>query len=138
MNYSELKNIAKSKKILLKEIADSMNVSAEGLKYSIENNTLPINKLLELCKILNITPADFFGTTGTTIKGNRNIVGSNINKSTIDNRHYYSDSPDVLKAQIEVLEERIKEKDSQIKEKDSQIKEKDSQIKELLNILKNK
>ncbi|MBQ7387868.1 MAG: hypothetical protein IJW01_00585 [Paludibacteraceae bacterium] len=135
MNYSELKNIAKSKKILLKEIADSMNVSAEGLKYSIENNTLPINKLLELCKILNITPADFFGTT---INGNGNIVGSNINKSTIDNRHYYSDSPDVLKAQIEVLEERIKEKDSQIKEKDSQIKEKDSQIKELLNILKNK
>ena len=121
MNYSELKNIAKSKKILLKEIADSMNVSAEGLKYSIENNTLPINKLLELCKILNITPADFFGTT---INGNGNIVGSNINKSTIDNRHYYSDSPDVLKAQIEVLEERIKEKDSQIKE--------------LLNILKNK
>ena len=124
MNYSELKNVAKSKKILLKEIADSMKVSAEGLKYSIENNTLPINKLLELCKILDITPADFFGTTGTTIKGNGNIVGSNINKSTIDNRHYYSDSPDVLKAQIDILEERIKEKDSQIKE--------------LLNILKNK
>ena len=40
------------------------------------------------------------------------------------NRHYYSDSPDVLKAQIDILEERIKEKDSQIKE--------------LLNILKNK
>ena len=131
MNYSELKNIAKTKKILLKEIADSMKVSAEGLKYSIENNTLPINKLLELCKILDITPADFFGTTGTTIKGNGNIVGSNINKSTIDNRHYYSDSPDVLKAKIDILEERIKEKDSQIKEKDSQIKE-------LLNILKNK
>ena len=127
MNYSELKNIAKTKKILLKEIADRMNVSAEGLKYSIENNTLPINKLLELCNILEISPADFFGTS-VNISG---FVGNNIHGSNIDNRQYYSDSPDVLKAQIDILEERIKEKDSQIKEKDSQIKE-------LLNILKNK
>ena len=36
------------------------------------------------------------------------------NSSTIDNRHYYSDSPDVLRAQIDVLDERIKEKDAQI------------------------
>ena len=57
------------------------------------------------------------------------------NNSPIDNRHYYSDSPDVLRAQIDFLEERIKEKDAQIKEKDAQIKEKDAQIKELLSIL---
>ncbi len=57
------------------------------------------------------------------------INGDNTN-SPIDNRHYYSDSPDVLRAQIEILDERIKEKDAQIKEKDAQIKEKDAQIKE--------
>ena len=57
------------------------------------------------------------------------INGDNTN-SPIDNRHYYSDSPDVLRAQIELLDERIKEKDAQIKEKDAQIKEKDAQIKE--------
>ncbi len=52
------------------------------------------------------------------------INGSNeINNSTIDNRHYYSDSPDVLRAQIDLLDERIKEKDAQIKEKDAQIKQ---------------
>ena len=49
------------------------------------------------------------------------INGDNTN-SPIDNRHYYSDSPDVLRAQIELLDERIKEKDAQIKEKDAQIK----------------
>ena len=52
-----------------------------------------------------------------------NVVGYN-NRQTIgsiDNRHYYSDSPDVLKAQVDLLEERIKEKDAQIKEKDAQI-----------------
>ena len=62
------------------------------------------------------------------------INGDNTN-SPIDNRHYYSNSPDVLRAQIEILDERIKEKDAQIKEKDAQIKEKDAQIKSLLTIM---
>ncbi len=57
------------------------------------------------------------------------VNGDNVH-SPIDNRHYYSDSPDVLRAQIDILDERIKEKDAQIKEKDAQIKEKDAQIKE--------
>lgn len=51
------------------------------------------------------------------------IVNGNNSNSPIDNRHYYSDSPDVLRAQVELLEERIKEKDAQIKEKDAQIKQ---------------
>ena len=55
--------------------------------------------------------------SGVIINGNNRI-----NNSPIDNRQYYSDSPDVLKAQIELLDERIKEKDAQIKEKDAQIK----------------
>ncbi len=63
------------------------------------------------------------------------VVNGNNSNSPIDNRHYYADSPDVLKAQIAVLDERIKEKDAQIKEKDAQIKEKDAQIKQLLDIL---
>lgn len=49
------------------------------------------------------------------------VRGNNIH--SIDNRHYYSDSPDVLRAQIDILDERIKEKDAQIKEKDAQIKQ---------------
>ncbi len=77
-------------------------------------------------------------------QGDNNINNSGIIKnSTIDNRSYYSDSPDVLRAEIDKLdriisekEERIKEKDAQIKEKDAQIKEKDAQIKTLLEILK--
>ena len=59
------------------------------------------------------------------------IINQGGNHGSIDNRHYYSDSPDVLRAQIDVLEERIKEKDAQIKEKDAQIKQ-------LLDILQGK
>lgn len=50
------------------------------------------------------------------------ITGNDNHHNNIDNRHYYSDSPDVLRAQIQLLDERIKEKDAQIKEKDAQIK----------------
>jgi transcriptional regulator with XRE-family HTH domain len=65
------------------------------------------------------------------------VIGNHNHHSSIDidNRQYYSDSPDVLRAQIELLDERIKEKDAQIKEKDAQIKEKDAQINRLLSIL---
>lgn len=53
-----------------------------------------------------------------------------------DNRQYYSDSPDVLRAEIDKLDRIIAEKEERIKEKDAQIKEKDAQIKALLEILK--
>ena len=64
------------------------------------------------------------------------IQGSNrMSNSTIDNRHYYSDSPDVLRAQIDLLDERIKEKEERLKEKDAQIKEKDAQINRLIDLV---
>jgi hypothetical protein len=63
------------------------------------------------------------------------IVNGNNSNSPIDNRHYYSDSPDVLRAQIDLLDERIREKEERLKEKDAQIKEKDAQIKQLLDVL---
>ena len=73
------------------------------------------------------------------------VINQGGNHGNIDNRHYYSDSPDVLRAQVAQLdellkekEERIKEKDAQIKEKDAQIKEKDAQIKQLLDIIQGK
>ena len=67
---------------------------------------------------------------------NNGIIGIGNSNNNIDNRQYYSDSPDVLRKEIDLLDERIKEKDAQIKEKDAQIKEKDAQIKTLLEILK--
>ena len=65
-----------------------------------------------------------FHDNNFTISGNNNTIFSEkVTNSHIDNRQYYSDSPDVLRAQIDILDERIKEKDAQIKEKDAQIKD---------------
>lgn len=103
-------------------------MTSTGFKTSFENGSLAFSKVPELCKILKISVSDFYGTSGDVV--NQSIHGEVSGVVTgIDRRQYYSDSPDVLKAQVELLEERIKEKDSQIKEKDSQIKD-------LLTILK--
>ena len=90
-------------------------------------------------KFPELNPGWLMAGEGNMLKSNINVSGDNSgvvvngnnNNSPIDNRHYYSDSPDVLKAQIELLDERIKEKDAQIKEKDAQIKK-------LLDILASK
>ena len=69
----------------------------------------------------------YFGIDFAEKKGNFSdnsnsvVLGDNNSTGDIDNRQYYSDSPDVLRAQIDLLDERIKEKDAQIKEKDAQI-----------------
>ena len=90
-------------------------------------------------KFPELNPGWLMAGEGNMLKNNVNVSGDNSgvvvngnnSNSPIDNRHYYSDSPDVLKAQIELLDERIKEKDAQIKEKDAQIKK-------LLDILASK
>ena len=55
-------------------------------------------------------------SSAQNVSGNNSgvMINGENNNSPIDNRQYYSDSPDVLKAQIELLDERIKEKDAQI------------------------
>lgn len=75
--------------------------------------------------------------TSQVIQSGANSINNSgvIENSTIDNRHYYSDSPDVLRSEIDKLDRIIAEKEERIKEKDAQIKEKDAQIKTLLEIL---
>ena len=112
--------------------ASVSNIVAGRYKLSDENLT----KILENAEGWDTS----MFTDGATISAGDNSVivqGAN-HVHSIDNRHYYSDSPDVLKAQIELLDRNIKEKDAQIKEKDAQIKEKDAQIKTLLEILAKK
>ena len=93
-----------------------------GTTIPTQANTLILKQYLKVDS--SEENGDFSRNSGSVVLGNNNSTGN------IDNRQYYSDSPDVLRAQIDLLDERIKEKDAQIKEKDAQIKEKDAQIKE--------
>ena len=108
------------------------SLGADKLEAIIDNYPDLSLEWLVLGKGDMIKPSTITNGSGVVIAGDNNT------NNNVDNRQYYSDSPDVLKAQIEILDERIKEKDAQIKEKDAQIKEKDAQINKLLSILSQK
>ena len=61
MNYNDLKIIAERKKFTIKELAESIGMTSTGLKRSIEGETMSIKTLRDLCDILQISIAEFFG-----------------------------------------------------------------------------
>ena len=135
---SNLKYFRQVNELTQKELSDFLEIGASFISRIESGNVkLPKEKLIKLLHNdrgwdISMLSQESSPTSNSGV----NINGNNIiNHSPIDNRQYYSDSPDVLRAQIEILDERIKEKDAQIKEKDAQIKEKDAQIKQLLEIL---
>ena len=137
MKNIDIKEFRRRNKIKQVQLAEFLGISQSFLsQVESGGRTLPMD---HLDKILSNTEWD---SSTLVVKGNiingSGVVVTGDNNNHIDNRHYYSDSPDVLRAQIELLDERIKEKDAQIKEKDAQIKEKDAQIKALLDILAKK
>lgn len=61
MNYNELKRLAESKNFTIKRLADEIGLTSNGLKRSIEAETMSIKTLRDLCDILQISIAEFFG-----------------------------------------------------------------------------
>lgn len=68
MNYNELKRVAESKNFTIKRLAEEIGLSSNGLKRSIEGETMSIKTLRDLCDILQISVAEFFGELGTDAK----------------------------------------------------------------------
>lgn len=60
MNYNELKRVAESKNFTIKRLADEIGLTSNGLKRSIEGETMSIKTLRDLCDILQISIAEFF------------------------------------------------------------------------------
>ena len=125
MENTEFKQFRKINHLEQKELADYLSVTSSQVSMIERGKSKLTNENLR--KLINnpygwdvsMLPKDPMAISQSV------IIGGNSTNSTInqDNRQYYSDSPDVLRAQIELLDERIKEKDAQIKEKDAQIKQ---------------
>ena len=119
---TQLKLFRQTNGLTQKELADYLGIGVSFISR-VESGQVELPQK-HLSKLL--INSNGWETSSLTIKeqgSNINgsvIVGGNASHSTIDNRQ--SDSPDVLRAQIDMLDERIKEKDAQIKEKDAQIR----------------
>ena len=145
--HDRLSYLIDSKSITPYAIWKETGISQATLSNILNGKTKRVSgKTLELLsKYFNVSK-EWLRSGEVNINNGNQITAHEINGNItqhVDNRSYYSDSPDVLRAEIDKLdriisekEERIKEKDAQIKEKDAQIKEKDAQIKTLLEILK--
>lgn len=126
-DFKSLLNLIKIKENLKQaEIAVKLNVKNTYLS-DMANGRVPVTENI-IKKIYENFHIDNIHDVNLGIQGNV-INNSNVHQ---DNRKYFSDSPDVLRAQIEQLERLIEEKEVRIAEKDKQIAEKDKQIAALI------
>ena len=131
MKGIELRNFLYLNKINQEEAAKLVGVRRQTINNWCNKDLLTGDVLTKVKLIIehfseeNMPKNSISNQNGVVINGGANDVDI-----TNDHRQFYSDSPDVLRATIELLEERIREKDAQIREKDAQIREKDAQIRE--------
>jgi transcriptional regulator with XRE-family HTH domain len=138
--------------LIFDEFAENETEIAQKLGYTkssfsqIINGKVPlserfIDKLCESDKNINkVWIMEGKGKMLKTLeKKNQSIIGDNniqTSNSNIDARQYYSDSPDILKAQIDDKDKLLHEKDERLREKDVRLREKDEYIQELKETIK--
>jgi hypothetical protein len=144
-----IEQIAYNEKIKITALEREIGASKGVLSRAISNGTDIQSKWIQLIveNYPRYSPEWLLTGQGEMLKKqennapNQSIIGDNNvqagNNSKVDARHY-SDSPDVLRFQIDEKDRLLAEKETRIKEKDAQIKEKDAQINKLLFILSNK
>ena len=102
MNYNDLVILAKQKDLSVTEFAKQIGMTRQGLQTATTNKTIAMDKIINLCRILGITPNEFFEWEVDT--GTVGVYASNISGVNTQN------SNEAIKA----LKDQLKEKDRQI------------------------
>ena len=55
--FNRIKEVAKQKKIKLKNLAEDIGMTEAGFFQAIKNNSLKLEKFLKICEILEVSPA---------------------------------------------------------------------------------
>ena len=100
MDYEQFKNICKTNKIVMQNLAAAIGLTQDGLKKGLISGGLGIRYLVPLCNELSMTPNRFFGVPEqqTTTQTQNGGVGNT----------------QIVEAGITALQEQLKEKDRQI------------------------
>ena len=59
LDYNEIKKIVINKEMTISTFCEKLKFTRQGLQKSLDNGLLPVNKLLELCQLLDLTPNQF-------------------------------------------------------------------------------
>lgn len=127
-NFNDLKQYTRVAKCSVDEIAAKTDISYDGLKRGLQNESLSIRFVVPLCQALNMTPNQFFGVEETSGDTNYGNMQKNAKKQIMQV------GTEELKKTISILEGQLKTKDEQLKSKDEQLAAKDVQINKLLGI----
>jgi len=122
MRGKEFKDLLYLNEISQDEAANLIGVTRQTINVWCNKSELK-GKILTKAKFIleHFNAKNISDFSKSNINGQQIIATYNSGSINADNRQYYSDSQDVLRAQIDLLDARIKEKDAQIKEKDAQI-----------------
>lgn len=102
MNYNDLVILAKQKKLSVTEFAKQIGMTRQGLQTATTNQTMAMDKIINVCRVLGITPNEFFEWEDSN--ASPGVYASNISGINTQN------SNEAIKA----LKDQLKEKDRQI------------------------
>lgn len=106
MNYNDLKEIAKSKNILVKDLASAIPMTRQGLQKVVDSEKIELWQVKKICEVLRISPSLWFDTGTYGVNITTGHVQSGIgNKIMIENKD----------KEIEMLKQRLADKDEIIK-----------------------
>lgn len=86
MTYNDLRQIAKLKNILIKDLATEMGVTRQGLQKMIENETIELRLIKKMCEILNISASKFFELGSYGLNVNTGNAPQFSNKMELDSK----------------------------------------------------
>lgn len=101
MNYNKIKDLARDKKISLKELASRVDISETGLHHSIRSKVMRIDVLEKIASVLDVNICVFFGdrqqNSSDTIELKKQVAS--LNDEIMKNEKYIK----VLEEHIETL-----------------------------------
>jgi transcriptional regulator with XRE-family HTH domain len=120
----------------LNNVAEAMNIIPQTLQSLLQAEDIKTGVLEKIANAINKSVYFFFEDDNRV--GNNIIASgsSSVNApTTVDNRQYHSDSPEVLRVQIEDKDKLLHEKDERLHEKDEIIKDLRETIKDLRAVI---
>ena len=109
VNLLKIKDLAKAKNISLKQLADMVGLSEQGLHRLLRQNSTTIDTLERISAILEVSPVVFFDEGKAALTVNQSVTGAGNTQVSGNGNHI-----DVTREAITALARQLDVKDGQI------------------------
>ena len=102
LSYSEVYDLCERKKIKIKDLCESVGMTYQGLKTSLETGKLSSDKVALLCKLLSITPNQFF-----QYPEQNSYLRNHVEQTGMVNMQNVQYGLDIIKEQLSIKDQQI-------------------------------